>query len=109
MTEAEIKAMLEESNIPVFRGHAPIGESVPYMIYHVTYPENMGADNITYYKIPQVTVDLYQTAPSLELWESIENILTENELSWSSDEVDMEDEGLFIKYYYFGGLSNGRE
>lgn len=103
-----IKTMLEESNIPVFRGHAPVGTAVPYMVYHVNYPDNFGADNVTYMKVPQYQVDLYQTTPNDLVRQTIEAILTENEFYFTSDEVDMEDQSLFITYYYFGGINNGR-
>lgn len=108
MTEAAVKNMLAESRIPVFRGHAPVGEPVPYMVYHVNYPDNFGADNVTYFKVPQYTVDLYQTSPNELVRETIEAILTENGFYFTSDEADMEDQSLFITYYYFGGLNNGR-
>lgn len=109
MTEKDIKDILEETNIPVFRGHAPIGTRVPYMVYHVSFDNNLGADDITYVKIPQFTVELYNITPSLETREMIENKLTENGIYYTSDEADDEEQSLFITYYYFGGLSNGRE
>ena len=108
MTEKQIKQMLEETKIPVYRGHAPIGATVPYMVYHVNYPDNFGADNVTYAKIPQYTVDLYQTTPNELIRESIEAVLTENGFYFTTDEADMEEQSLFITYYYFGGLNNGR-
>ena len=104
----DIKQMLEESHIPVFRGHAHVGQKVPYMVYHVNYPDNFGADDVTYYKVPQYTVDLYQLTPNELVRETIEAILTENGFYFTSDEADMEDQSLFITYYYFGGLNNGR-
>lgn len=103
-----VKTMLEESKIPVFRGHAPVGTAVPYMVYHVNYPDNFGADNVTYMKVPQYQVDLYQTTPNELVRSTIEAILTENGFYFTSDEADMENQNLFITYYYFGGLNNGR-
>lgn len=102
----DVKTMLETSKIPVFRGHAPIGTKVPYMVYHVSYPDNFGADNVTYMKIPQYTVDLYQNTPNDLVRGMIETILTENGFHFTSDEADLEDQSLFLTYYYFGGLSN---
>ena len=104
----DIKQMLEESHIPVFRGHAPVGQKVPYMVYYVNYPDNFGADDVTYYKVPQYTVDLYQLTPNELVRETIEAILNENGFYFTSDEADMEEQSLFITYYYFGGLNNGR-
>lgn len=108
MTEIEIKQMLEESNIPVFRGHAPVGTTVPYMVYNVNFSDNFGADNVTYAKIPQYQVDLYQNTPSLEIRETIEQLLTANGFYFTEDEADMEEQSLFVTYYYFGGINNGR-
>lgn len=102
----DVRRMLEASQIPVYRGHAPIGTKVPYMVYHVSYPDNFGADNITYFKIPQYTVELYQTTPNDLVRSMIETILTENGYHFTSDEADMEDQSLFITYYYFGGFSD---
>lgn len=100
----DIKRILEESKIPVFRGHAPIGTKVPYMVYHVSYPDNFGADDVTYMKVPQYQVDLYQLTPNELVRGTIETILTENGFYFTSDEADMEDQSLFITYYYFGGI-----
>ena len=104
----DVKTMLETSKIPVFRGHAPVGQKVPYMVYHVSETNNLGADNVTYFRIPQYTVELYQTTPNLLVRATIENILTENGYYFTSDEADLEDQSLFLTYYYFGGLNNGR-
>ena len=108
MTEKQIKQMLEETKIPVYRGHAPIGATVPYMVYHVSYPNNFGADNVTYAKVPQYSVDLYQTTPNELIRDSIEAVLTENGFFYTTGEADMEEQSLFLRYYYFGGLNNGR-
>lgn len=105
MTEKDMKDILEETKIPVFRGHAPIGTEVPYMVYHVNFSNNLSADNITYLKVPQYTVDLYNSSPSLTTRELIESKLTENGICFTSDEVDDEEQSLFIIYYYFGGLN----
>ena len=107
MTEKQVKQMLEESKIPVYRGHAVVGAAAPYMVMHVSYANNFGADGITYLKIPQYTVELYQTTPNELVRETIEAILTENGFYFTSDESDMEEQSVFITYYYFGGLNNG--
>ena len=103
MTEKEIAEMLAETKLPVYRGHAPVGTLVPYMVYHMSY-DRFGADDITYLKLPQVTVELYNDKPDMTTRGLIESKLTENGLSFTSDEADLEEEGTFITYYYFGGL-----
>lgn len=104
MTEKQVKDMLATSKIPVFRGHAPVGTSVPYMVYNVSYQNNFGADDVTYAKIPSYEVELYQTTPNVDVRAQIETILTENGFYFTEDEADMEEQNLFITYYYFGGI-----
>lgn len=108
MSEKDILDMLKETKIPVYRGHAPIGTSVPYMVLNIRYPDNFGADNVVYARIPQYQIDLYQNTPSQTVRESVESKLTENGFYYSEDEADMEEQNLYITYYYFGGLNNGR-
>ena len=105
INEIEVKQMLSETNIPVFRGHAPVGTAVPYMVYTVDFSNNFGADNITYLKIPSYRVELYDTAPNLSIREIIENKLTEEGVRFVTDEADQEDEHLYLTIFTFGGLN----
>lgn len=103
--EIEVKQMLSEAGIPVYRGHAPVGTAVPYIVYTVNYGNNFGADNITYMKVPSYRVELYDIAPNLSTRELIENKLTEEGVKFVSDEADQEDEQLYLTIYTFGGLN----
>lgn len=103
--EIEVKQLFSETGIPVYRGHAPVGTAVPYIVYTVDYGSNFGADSITYMKIPSYRVELYDTAPNLSTRELIENKLTEEGVKFVSDEADQEDEQLYLTIYTFGGLN----
>ena len=103
ITERDILSLFENTNIPIFRGHAPAGTKVPFAVYSVDYDDNFGADDITYQKIPGYRLDLYNTTPDITVRETIENTLTGAGLFWRSDETDDPEQRLFITYYYFGG------
>ena len=103
ITESDILTLFANSNIPIYRGHAPVGQKVPFAVYTVNYDGNFGADDITYQKIPGYRLELYNTSPDLTIREEIETILTDAGLFWKSDESDEPEQNLFITYYYFGG------
>ena len=104
LSETELVALFNNSKIPIYRGHAPVGQKVPFLLYHVDYNGNFGADDITHQKVPGYRLDLYNTAPDLTVRGNIETTLTNAGIFWRSDETDVPEESLFITYYYFGGL-----
>lgn len=101
--ETDIKTFLSQLNIPAFRGHAPVGTTVPYIVYKVDYNDNFFADNKTFVKMPKYSLSVYNTSPDLTLKNNIETLLTNNLIPYTCDEADNEDQDLFITYYYFGG------
>lgn len=101
--ETDIKSLFAPLNIPLYRGRAVIGASVPYLVYNVDYSNNVFADNTTFKKMPAYTLELYNDNPDLTIRENIETILTNNEIPFTSDESDLAAENLFITYYNFGG------
>lgn len=103
MSESELITLFTTAKFKIFRGHAPVGTTVPFLVYHTDYNGNFGADDITFQKIPAYRLELYNTTPDLTVRESIESLLTGAGLYFKSDEVDLPDEDLFITYYYFGG------
>lgn len=109
MTEKAIKDLLESTKIKTYRGHAPIGTKTPYIVFNITYPDNMGADDVVYFKVPTVEAQLYQSTPGATAPAAIEKALTDAGIFWTSDEVDEPDESLYLIYYYFGGIANASE
>ena len=107
MTEKEIKNLLAGTKITTYRGFAPVGTRVPYIVFTLNYESNFGADDIVYHKVPTVQAALYNTKPDPQVSAKIEQALTEAGIFWTSDEADSPDESLHINYYYFGGLTNG--
>lgn len=107
MTEIEIKELLAGTGITTYRGHAPIGTRVPYIVFEIDYSSNFGADDVVYLKVPSVSARLYNNKPDPQVSAKIEQALTEAGIYWTADEADQPDESLFIINYYFGGIKNG--
>lgn len=103
MTETEIKNLIESTQIDTYRSVAPVGTKTPYIVFDIRYPNNYGADNVVYYKVPTVELQLYESKPDPSNWEAIEQTLTDAGIYWTSDSADDPAQSLFIKYYYFGG------
>lgn len=103
LSEQQFDTIISSSSIPTYRGHAPIGQAVPYIVYNVNYGGNLGADNIAYKRIPSYTVTLYDTAPTSNRG-SIADLLDANGLFWTADEVDEPEQELYMTIYQIGGL-----
>lgn len=108
MTEKEIKDLIAGTGITTYRGHAPIGTRVPYIVFNLDYSGNFGADDVVYFKIPSVSARLYNSKPDPKVSAKIETALNEAGIFWTSDEADSPEESLFIINYYFGGQTNGK-
>lgn len=106
MTEQEIKDMLSATGVTTYRGHAPKGTRVPYIVINLDYTSNFGADDVVYLKVPTVEARLYNTKPDPLVSAKIEKALTDAGIFWTADEADSPEESLFIINYYFGGLNN---
>lgn len=106
MTEEEIYNLISGTGITTYRGRAPIGTRVPYIVLNIGYTSNFGADDVVYLKIPTVSAQLYNTEPDETVTAKIEQALTDAGIFWTSDQADSPDESLFIINYYFGGLKN---
>lgn len=109
MTEQEIYTLLNGTGIPSYMGHAPKGTAVPYIVFNINNAANFGADNVVYLKVPAVSAELYNTEPDPEVSAKIEKALTDAGIYWTSDTADSPEQSLYITYYNFGGLSDGRQ
>ena len=101
MTQAEICSLLSSFGIPVGFNRIKKGTKLPFITYHIAQPNNFGADNTVYHEIHSVEFRVYESREiDLALHENIKNILKQNEIYWTSDNADVEDEQLTITYYY---------
>ena len=103
MTQAEFKEQLETSKIPVFYTYAPIGTAVPFIAYTWS-SDNFAADNKTYQRIAQVTVEFYHR--DYDNGSSLETIFNENDLFWNVERSYSEDQKTYIDVYTMEVLEN---
>ena len=91
-------------NIPCayshFRGsNAP--ESPPYVVYIGNGQNRLEADNTHYWKQNRYQIEYYFTTKDEEQEEVIEQLLLDNGLLYEkSEDVYIEEEGVFVIYYY---------
>ncbi|QJX62982.1 hypothetical protein HLK66_15840 [Niallia circulans] len=100
MTIVELKKLLDQTGYPVAYSHFNNGApSVPYICYLVDGNPNLLADNKTYHKISDVTIELYTNKKDLVAEGILESLLDENEIPYQPDEVFISSENLFQRIY----------
>ena len=89
------------NSIPVVYYQFAEGENVtfPAISYYETGTENIGADNIVYKKVRNITIDLYTERKELNLENQLEQILTENKIYFDSVSSYIESEKLYLTRY----------
>lgn len=101
MTQVEIYDLLSEFKIPVGFNRIKAGTKLPFITYHISQPNNFGADNIVYHEINTVEFRVYEgMSIDLTLHDTIKKKLADNEIYWTSETVTTEDEQLTITYYF---------
>lgn len=96
MTQAEFKAQLETTKLPVYYLYAPIGTKVPFITYDWN-SDNFGADNKVYQRIANVTVYYYHA--DYDDSSALETVFNENELFWNVERVYSADQKVYLDTY----------
>lgn len=102
MTIAELRQLLNQLKISTkYRafeeGQAP---KLPYLLYYEDNDDGtLKADNFNYAPVKNMILELYTDDKDLSLEERLENILNENRIEFDSEEVYIESEQMFEKYY----------
>lgn len=101
MTHNEVMEMLEELSLPVAYDHFAEGESPDPPFLCFLYPENrpIGADNVVYYQLHELDIELYTDAKNPPLERKVEKLLTEHELFFHKSEVWIEEEKMYEVLY----------
>lgn len=101
MTHEEIKAMLEEANLPLAYDHFAEGESPdpPFLIFLFPGSNNMFADDSVYQRINELHVELYTDQKEPETESMLEAIFAAHEILWEKTEVWIESEKLYEVLY----------
>ncbi len=95
MTLPELAQKLKALGYPVAYSHFKSAQEPPFICYLVVDGDTFSADNKVLSKITYVDIELYVNIKDLAAEKKIEDMLNENELPWSYDELFIRDEGVF--------------
>lgn len=98
----ELIKLLQSLNYPVTYGSWIKGQvpSLPYLVVLEQARDDMFADEIQYYKKHSYDIELYFNNKNTNLEESIEQLLTDNQIPFSiSEDIYIETEYMFEKIY----------
>ena len=101
MKQSELYNLLKKINIPIKYRLFSKKQNPPYGIYFRTAPDNIFADDSIFSKIQNYRLEIYNDVIDRKLEEKIEQLLSENEITYSKDEDYIEDEKKYIIYYDF--------
>ena len=104
MNLEELKAILDSTGFPVAyhsfieSENSPLPQP-PFIVYLCTYSTNLSADNITYFPIQNVQIELYTDKKDLLAESIVEMVLNANEIPFATTESFIEAENMFQKIY----------
>ena len=96
-----IYQVLQSTGLPCAYSHFKKKQSPPYIVYIGNGQETFQADNTHYWKQNTYQVEYYFTTKNESNEEAIETALLDNGFLYEkSEDVYIEDEGVFVIYYY---------
>ena len=97
---ADVYTLLATTGYPVAYHHfnkAP--GSIPYIVYYAEGYEPEFADNINYLNRIPLTIELYTKTKDLTAEGAVEKVLTDSELTYTKEEVWIEEEQIYEIIY----------
>ena len=93
--------VLTETGLPVAYSHFKTNQAPPYLVYIGSGQNDFGADNTWYHKRNTYQVEYYYLTKDESAEEDIESTLLENGFLYEkSEDIFLEDEEVFVIYYY---------
>lgn len=93
--------VLKSTGIPCSYSHFQKKIDPPYLVYIGSGQDTFGADNTWYHRENTYQVEYYFTTKNEANETAIENALLSNGYNYEkSEDIFLEDEGLFLIYYY---------
>jgi len=101
MTYTEIKAMLEEAELPLAYDHFAEGEAPdpPYLVFLFPASDNFAADGRVYQRIDQLDIELYADMKDPTLEKRLEAVLDRHGIFYEKTETWIESERLYEVLY----------
>lgn len=101
MTSANIYAVLLTTGLPCAYSHFKTDQNPPYIVYIGNGQDNLDADNTHYWKNNRYQVEYYFTEKDESNEASIEAaLLNAGYLYDKSEDIYIEDQSVFVIYYY---------
>ena len=96
-----IQQTLQSTGLPCAYSHFKKKQSPPYLVYIGNGQDNLDADNTHYWRNNRYQVEYYFTTKNESNEEAIETALLDNGFLYDkSEDVYIEEEGVFVIYYY---------
>jgi hypothetical protein len=93
--------VLQSTGLPCAYSHFKKKQSPPYIVYIGNGQNTFQADDTHYWKQNSYQVEYYFTTKNESNEEAIESALLENGFLYEkSEDIYIEDEGIFVVYYY---------
>lgn len=100
MTTEKIIKMLKEYSVPCEFSHFSKPITPPFMVYIMPATNNFNADNIVYFDINEIQVELYTRQNTLTEEKKLESYMTENKIIWDKVSQNwLDDEKIFMTVY----------
>jgi len=92
---------LQSTGLPCAYSHFKTKQSPPYIVYIGNGQDNLNADNTHYWRNNRYQVEYYFTAKNEQNEASIEDALLTAGFNYDkSEDLYLEDQGVFLIYYY---------
>lgn len=101
MQYEDVKAMLEEADLPLAYDHFAEGESPdpPFLIFTNPAADNFAADDVVYATFDEFNVELYTDRKNPKLEKRLQKIFNEYDIYWNKTETYIESERLYEVLY----------
>lgn len=101
MTLEELKTILDQTGLAVGYRQWATGKApdLPYILYYQESTDNTKADNQTYYRQMNVTIELYSNLKNIPAEKRLEEILDHNKIEWDAFERFIEEEKMHEVVY----------
>lgn len=100
---SKVLSILEALRLPFAYDHFAEGESPepPFVVYLYPGTNNFAADNVVYYPVNQVNIELYLNKKDINIEKILEQLLNNAEIFYEKSEVWIESERLYEVVYSF--------
>lgn len=97
----DLYTVLQSTGLPCAYSHFKTTQDLPYIVYLGNGQNTFDADNTFYYKKNNYQIEYYFTTKNESNEATIEQALLDNGFLYEkSEDVYIEDEGVFVIYYY---------